>query len=409
MKNRDNLIVGLDIGTDKICAIVAEVTDEGLDIVGIGTAPSYGLRKGVVVNVDATVESINKAAEEAELMAGCEIHHVFAGIAGGHIRGVNSRGIVSVKGREVSNLDVRRVVEQARTVPMPVDREVIHILPQDFKVDEQEGIMDPLGINGVRLEANVHIVTGAIASVQNIVRCCNRCGLSVTDIVLEQLASSEAVLMPDEKEIGVILVDMGGGTTDIAVWNRGSIRHTAVIGIGGDYVTNDVAAGLRTPNAEAERIKKKYGCAYAKMVDKNDVIVVPSVGGRMPVEVPRQTLAEIIEPRVEETLGLVNREVIRSGFADKCSAGVVLTGGASLLPGIEELGELVFEMPVRAGRPAGIGGLIDVVNSPMYASGVGLVIYGSKNQGRRNFRIRNRNIFKRVVDRMREGVAALVF
>jgi cell division protein FtsA len=409
MRNRENLIVGLDIGTDKICAIVAEVTDEGLDIVGIGSAPSYGLRKGVVVNVDATVESINKAAEEAELMAGCEIHHVFAGIAGGHIRGVNSRGIVSVKGREVSNLDVRRVVEQARTVPMPVDREVIHILPQDFKVDDQEGIMDPLGINGVRLEANVHIVTGAIASVQNIVRCCNRCGLSVTDIVLEQLASSEAVLMPDEKEIGVILVDMGGGTTDIAVWSRGSIRHTAVIGIGGDYVTNDVAAGLRTPNAEAERIKKKYGCAYAKMVDKNDVIVVPSVGGRMPVEVPRQTLAEIIEPRVEETLGLVNREVIRSGFADKCSAGVVLTGGSSLLPGIEELGELVFEMPVRVGRPAGIGGLIDVVNSPMYASGVGLVIYGSKNQGRRNFRIRNRNIFKRVVDRMREGVAAIAF
>jgi cell division protein FtsA len=406
MGKKDNLIVGLDIGTTKVCAIVAELCDDGLDIVGIGTSPSYGLRRGVVVNIDATVESIRKAVEEAELMAGCEITTVFAGIAGGHIKGFNSHGIVAIKGREVSELDIKRVVEQARAVSIPLDREVIHILPQEFVVDDQDGIRDPLGMSGVRLEAKVHIVTGAITSAQNIVRCANRTGLTVADIVLEQLASSEAALMPDEKEIGVALVDIGGGTTDIAVWHQGSIKHTAVLALGGDHVTNDVAAGLRTPAAEAERIKKKFGCASAKAVDKNETIVVPSVGGRKPMEVPRQTLAEIIEPRMEEILGLTNRELIRAGFEDKCAAGAVLTGGASLLPGIEELGEQVFEMPARVGRPLGIGGLTDVVNSPMYATGVGLVIYGSKNQNRRNFRVRDRNIITRVFDRVREGVEA---
>ncbi|HUT52575.1 MAG TPA: cell division protein FtsA [bacterium] len=406
MGKKDNLIVGLDIGTTKACAIVAELADDGLDIVGIGTSPSYGLRRGVVVNIDATVESIRKAVEEAELMAGCEIATVFAGIAGGHIKGFNSHGIVAIKGREVSELDIKRVVEQARAVSIPMDREVIHILPQEFVVDDQDGIRDPLGMSGVRLEAKVHIVTGAITSAQNIVRCANRTGLSVADIVLEQLASSEAVLMTDEKEIGVALVDIGGGTTDIAVWHQGSIKHTAVLALGGDHVTNDVAAGLRTPAAEAERIKKKYGCASAKSVDKNETITVPSVGGRKPMEVPRQTLAEIIEPRMEEILGLVNRELVRAGFEDKCAAGVVLTGGAALLPGIEELGEQVFELPARVGRPIGIGGLIDVVNSPMYATGVGLVIYGSKNQCRKTFRVRDGNIFSRVFDRVREGVEA---
>jgi cell division protein FtsA len=406
MRKKENLIVGLDIGTTKICAIVAEAVGDGLDIVGIGTSPSYGLRKGVVVNIDATVESIRKAVEEAELMAGCEISSVFAGIAGGHIKGFNSHGIVAIKGREVSELDIKRVVEQARAVSIPLDREVIHILPQEFLVDDQDGVRDPLGMSGVRLEARVHIVTGAIASAQNIVRCANRTGLNVTDIVLEQLASSEAVLTPDEKEIGVVLADVGGGTTDIAVWHQGSLKHSCVLGIGGDHVTNDVAAGLRTPAAEAERIKKKYGSACARLVEKGETIVVPSVGGRKPMEVPRATLAEIVEPRIEEILGLVNREVVRAGFEDKCSAGAVLSGGTSLLPGIEELGEQVFEMPVRVGRPIGIGGLIDVVNSPMYATGVGLVIYGSKNQGRRPFRARDRNLFSRVFDRMRESVVA---
>ena len=406
MGKKDNFIVGLDIGTTKISAIVAELTDEGLDIVGIGTSPSYGLRKGVVVNIDSTVESIKKAVEEAELMAGCEIMTVFAGIAGGHIKGLNSHGIVAIKGREVSELDIKRVVEQARAVSIPLDREVIHILPQEFIVDEQDGIKDPLGMSGVRLEARVHIVTGAIASAQNIVRCANRTGLNVADIVLEQLASSEAVLTPDEKEIGVVLADIGGGTTDLAVWHQGSVKYTAVLGLGGDHVTSDIASGLRTPAAEAERIKKKHGHACAKSVDKNETIIVPSVGGRKPMEVPRQTLAEIIEPRVEEILVLVNREIVRAGYADRCGAGVVLTGGSALLPGIEEEGELVFEMPVRVGRPLGIGGLTDVVNSPMHATGVGLVIYGSKNQHRRPFRVRDGNIFSRVLDRMREGVEA---
>jgi cell division protein FtsA len=406
MGKKDNLIVGLDIGTTKACAIVAELSDDGLDIVGIGTSPSYGLRRGVVVNIDATVESIRKAVEEAELMAGCEIVSVFAGIAGGHIKGFNSHGIVAIKGREVSELDIKRVVEQARAVSIPMDREVIHILPQEFVVDDQDGIRDPMGMSGVRLEAKVHIVTGAITSAQNIVRCANRTGLSVADIVLEQLASSEAVLMPDEKEIGVALVDIGGGTTDIAVWHQGSIKHTAVLALGGDHVTNDVAAGLRTPAAEAERIKKKYGHACSKSVDKNESITVPSVGGRKPMEVPRQALAEIIQPRMEEIMGLVNRELVRAGFEDKCAAGIVLTGGAALLPGIEELGEQVFELPVRVGRPIGIGGLIDVVNSPMYATGVGLVIYGSRNQCRKTFRVRDGNIFSRVYERVRDGVEA---
>ncbi len=406
MGKKDNLIVGLDIGTTKIAAIVAAMEDDGLDIVGIGTAPSYGLRKGVVVNIDSTVESIKKAVEEAELMAGCDVATVFAGIAGGHVKGFNSHGIVAIKGREVSEVDIRRVVEQARAVSIPVDREVIHILPQEFIVDEQDGIKDPLGMSGVRMEARVHIVTGAVTSAQNVVRCCNNSGLNVADIVLEQYASSEAVLSPDEKEIGVVLLDIGGGTTDIAVWRQGSLAHTAVLSLGGDHVTNDVAAGLRTPAAEAEKIKKRYGCACARLVDKGESVVVPKVGGRRPLEVPRQTLAEIIEPRVEEILALANREIARAGLEDSFPAGVVLTGGSSLIPGIAELGEQVFEAPVRVGKPAGVGGLTDVVNSPMYATGVGLVIYGSKNQGRRSFRARDRNIFGRVWERMREGVEA---
>jgi cell division protein FtsA len=406
MGKKDNLIVGLDIGTSKVGAIVADFSEECLDIVGIGTTPSHGLRKGVVVNIDSTVESIKRAVEEAELMAGCEITNVFAGITGGHIKGFNSHGIVAIKGREVSEVDIRRVVEQARAVSIPADREIIHILPQEFVVDDQDGIKDPLGMSGVRLEARVHIVTGAIASAQNIVRCANRSGLSVYDIVLEQYASSEAVLTSDEKEIGVAIADIGGGTTDIAVWYQGSLHHTAVLGVGGDHITNDIASGLRTPAAEAERIKKKHGSAFSRQVDKNEVIIVPKVGGRKPIEVPRQTLAEIIEPRVEEIMALINREIIRSGFEDKCPAGIVLTGGSALLPGMVEVGEHVFEMPVRIGSPSGVGGLIDVVASPLFATGVGLINYGSKNQSKRNFRVRDNNIFGRVWERMREGVEA---
>lgn len=402
MAKRDKQIVGLDIGTTKICAIVGELTPEGIDIVGIGTSPSHGLRKGVVVNLDATVESIKQAVEEAELMAGGEIHTVYAGIAGGHIKGLNSHGVVAIKNREVSEIDIKRVVDQARAVSIPMDREVIHILPQEFIVDDQEGIKDPLGMSGVRLEAKVHIVTGAITSAQNIVRCCNRTGLNVADIVLEQLASSEAVLTPDEKEIGVVLVDIGGGTTDLAVWHQGSLKHTSVLGLGGDNITNDIAAGLRTPAAEAEKIKKKFGCATTQLVGKDETIEVPSVGGRKPRVMPRQLLCEIIEPRVEEIFALVQRDCARAGYEDSLAAGVVLTGGTALMPGMEELGEQVFEMPVRVGRPLGIGGLMDVVNSPMYATGVGLLIYGSKHRSPRHFRIRDNNLFQKVMERMKE-------
>ena len=402
MAKRDKQIVGLDIGTTKICAIVGELTPEGIDIVGIGTSPSHGLRKGVVVNIDSTVDSIKQAVEEAELMAGGEIATVYAGIAGGHIKGFNSHGVVAIKHREVSEIDIKRVVDQARAVSIPMDREVIHILPQEFIVDDQGGVKDPLGMSGVRLEARVHIVTGAITSAQNIVRCCNRTGLNVADIVLEQLASSEAVLTPDEKEIGVVLVDVGGGTTDLAIWHQGSLKHTSVLGLGGDNITNDIAAGLRTPTAEAEKIKKKFGCATAQLVGKDETIEVPSVGGRKPRVMPRQLLCEIVEPRVEEIFALVRREVERAGFGEIIASGAVLTGGASLMPGMEELGEQVFEMPVRVGRPIGIGGLVDVVNSPMYATGVGLLIYGSKHRSQRRFRIRDDNLFSKITERMKE-------
>ncbi len=404
MARKENVIVGLDVGTSKVCAIVAEVSPEGLEITGLGTVPSNGLRKGVVVNIDAAVESIRQAIDEAMLMAGCEINSVYVGIAGGHIKGFNSQGIVAIKNREVSEPDIRRVVDQAQAINIPIDQEVIHILPQDFVIDDQDGVRDPLGMTGVRLEAKVHIVTGAISAIQNIVRCCNRCGLNVKDIILEQIASSEAVLAPDEKEIGVCLCDIGGGTTDIAIWHRGSIRHTHVLTLGGDHLTNDIAAGLRTPAAEAEKIKRKYGCAMSKLVGKDEVIQVPSVGGRKPRELPRNLLCEIIEPRMEEIFQLVNREIHRVGMQDLLSAGMVVTGGTGLLHGIEQLGEHVLEMPVRVGKPGGIGGLVDVVSSPMYATGVGLVLWGRKNLYRRGFQAKGNNVFHRVWDRMREVV-----
>jgi cell division protein FtsA len=401
---RENLIVGLDIGTTKICAIVGNVTEDGVDIVGIGTSPSRGLRKGVVINIETTVASIKKAIEEAELMAGCEIKSVYAGIAGGHIKGFNSQGVIAIKNREVSPDDVRRVIDAAKAIAIPMDREVIHILPQEFIIDDQDGIREPLGMSGVRLEARVHIVTGAVASAQNIIKSCNRAGLDVADIVLEQLASSEAVISPEEKEIGVALVDIGGGTTDIAIFVDGAIKHTSVLSLGGNHLTNDIAVGLRTPMAEAEKIKQKYGCCYTSMVGKDETIEVPSVGGRKPRVLSRQLLSEILEPRMEEIFTLVNRELVKSGFDDQIASGVVITGGTSILEGMPELAEQIFNLPVRRGVPQNIGGLVDVVNSPVYATGVGLVVYGSKNQGIREFPTvqSDDNVFRRVTRRMKE-------
>jgi len=398
---RENIVVGLDIGTTKICAIVAEVSDGGVDIVGIGTHPSKGLRKGVVINIDATVESIRKAVEEAELMAGVEINSVYCGITGSHIRGFNSHGIVAVKNREVSENDMKRVIDAARAVAIPMDREIIHVLPQEFIVDEQDGIMEPLGMSGVRLEAKVHIVTGAVTSAQNIIRCCNRTGLEVNDIVLEQLAASDAVLIPDEKELGVALADIGGGTTDLVVFSQGAVRQTAVFGLGGNHLTNDIAVGLRTPLVESEKIKIKYGCALTSMVKKEEMIEVPSVGGRRARVLSRQILAEIIEPRMEEIFTLVHREILKSGYENLIPSGVVLTGGTASLEGLPELVEQIFNLPVRRGYPSGIGGLMDVVNNPMYAAGVGLVLYGRRHRSEGRFKSSDRNFFRKVAQRMK--------
>jgi len=400
---RSELIVGLDIGTTKICAVVGELTPDGVDVVGIGTSPSTGLRKGVVVNIEQTVQSIKRALEEAELMAGCDIRSVYAGIAGSHIKGFNSHGVIAVKGGEVGVKDVERVIDAAKAVAIPLDREVIHILPQEYIVDDQRGIHDPLGMAGVRLEVKVHIVTGAVTSAQNIVRSCHRSGLDVADIVLESLASSKAALTPEEREIGVALVDLGGGTTDIAIFGSDSIKHTSVIALGGTNLTNDIAFGLRTPMAAAEKIKIKYGCCLAEVVPAEDFIEVPSVGDREPRRLSRQVLAEICEPRVEEILALVDQDLVRSGFKNRIAAGVVLTGGTSLISGMQELAEQVFNLPTRLGYPRGVGGLKDVVASPMYATAVGLLLYGAEKEGaEQRFRIRDDKMFNRILGRMRK-------
>lgn len=399
----DNLVVGLDIGTTKVCAIVGEAFEDGLSIIGIGSHPSRGLRKGVVVNIESTVDSIRKAIDEAELMANCEISAVYAGIAGGHIKSFNSHGMVAVKDREITEYDVRRVIDAAQAVAIPMDREVIHSLPQEFIIDDQDGIREPIGMNGVRLEAKVHIVTGAVTSAQNIIKCANRAGLNVSDIVLEPLASSDAVLSDDEKELGVALLDIGGGTTDLALFSEGSMKHSYVLALGGDHITNDIAVGLRTPAVDAERIKKKFGCAYSRICSVEDRIPVPSVGGRQPRELSRKILADIIEPRMEEIMTLVRDEIVRLGLEKSFPAGIVLTGGTSLLEGVQELSEEVFEMPARLGTPENVGGLQDVVSNPMYATGVGLVIYGSRQARSNRFRIRDQgNIFDKVKTRMQE-------
>jgi cell division protein FtsA len=376
MAEDGGFLVSLDVGSTKICVVVARIVDNKVNIAGIGSHPSTGLRKGVVVNIDSTVSSMKKAIEEAELMAGIKIAGCLAGVAGAHIKSFNSNGVVAVKDKEVRKEDVTRAIDAAKAVAIPADRDLIHVIPQEYIVDDQDGIKDPLGMSGVRLEVKVHIVTGSVTSTQNIVKCCYLAGLSVEDLILGQLASAEATLTPEETEIGVAVVDIGGGTSDIAVYANGAIRHTAILPFGGSHVTNDIAIGLRTPVEEAEKIKKRYGCAVSKMVGANETIEVPSVGGRKPRTLMRKTLADIIEPRVEEILSLIHEEIKKSGYEKLLASGVVLTGGCANLEGIVELAETVFSLPVRKGLPIGVGGLVDVVNNPIYATGVGLILHG---------------------------------
>ncbi|MGR9107024.1 MAG: cell division protein FtsA [Gammaproteobacteria bacterium] len=380
-KTDRNLIVGLDIGTSKVAAIVGEMTDEGnIEVIGIGSNPSRGLKKGVVVNLESTVQSIQRAIDEAELMAGCKINSVFAGIAGSHIGSLNSHGIVAIKDKEVTQDDVDRVIDSARAVAIPADQKILHILPQEFIIDRQEGIKEPVGMSGIRLEARVHIVTGAVSAAQNIIKCIRRCNLEVEDIILEQLASCTAVLTEDEKELGVCLVDIGGGTTDIAIFTEGAIRHTAVIPIAGDQVTNDIAVALRTPTQHAEEIKIKYASALTQLASHEETIEVHSIGDRPLRRISKQNLAEIVEPRYEELMMLVQTELRRSGLEDLIGAGIVLSGGSSKIEGAIELAEEIFHMPVRLGLPQYVTGLTDVVRNPIYATGVGLLIFGQQNR-----------------------------
>ncbi len=381
-KTERNLIVGLDIGTSKVAAIVGEIGSDGnIEIIGIGSTPSRGLKKGVVVNLESTVQSIQRAIEEAELMAGCQIKSVYAGIAGSHIRSLNSHGIVAIKDKEVTQYDIDRVIDSARAVAIPADQKILHILPQEFVIDLQEGIKEPIGMSGIRLEAKVHMVTGSVSASQNIVKCIRRCGLEVDDIVLEQLASCSSVLTDDEKELGVCLIDIGGGTTDIAIFVEGAIKHTAVIPIAGDQVTNDIAVALRTPTMNAEDIKRKYACALTQLANVDEVIEVPSIGDRAPRKISTQNLAEIIEPRYEELMLLVQSELRRSGFEELIAAGIVLTGGSSKVMGLIELAEEIFHMPVRMGGPQNVTGLTEVVKNPIHSTGVGLLMYGKEHQG----------------------------
>ncbi len=380
-KSERNLIVGLDIGTSKVAAIVGELSSDGsIEIIGIGTTPSRGLKKGVVVNLESTVQSIQRAIEEAELMAGCQIKSVFAGIAGSHIRSLNSHGIVAIKDKEVTQYDIDRVIDSARAVAIPADQKILHILPQEFVIDLQDGIKEPIGMSGIRLEAKVHMVTGSVSASQNIVKCIRKCGLEVEDIVLEQLASCNSVLTEDEKELGVCLIDMGGGTTDIAIFVEGAIKHTAVIPIAGDQVTNDIAVALRTPTVNAEEIKRKYACALTQLASVDGVIEVPSIGDRAPRKISTQNLAEIIEPRYEELMLLVQAEIRRSGNEESIAAGIVLTGGSAKVKGLIELAEEIFHMPVRMGGPENVTGLSEVIKNPIYSTGVGLLMYGKEHQ-----------------------------
>jgi cell division protein FtsA len=397
-----NLIVGLDIGTAKIAAIVGEITPDGhLEIIGMGSHASRGLKKGVVVNIDSTVGAIQRALEEAELMADCKIRDVYTGIAGSHIKGFNSHGMVAIKDKEVTQMDVERVIETAKAVSIPTDQQILHILNQEFIIDGQEDVREPLGMSGVRLEVKVHIVTGAVSAAQNIMKCVRRCGLEVRDLILQPLASATAVLSEDEKDLGVCLVDVGGGTTDVAVFSEGAIRHTAVIPIAGDQITNDIAMALRTPTKDAEDLKRGYGCALRQLADAQQMIEVPGVGDRGPRQMSRQTLAEVIEPRVEELYSLVQAELRRSGFEDLLSSGVVITGGCSQMQGMVELGEEVFHMPVRLGVPDYKGGLAEVVRNPRFSTGVGLLLIGMQQQQRRELVKLQSGSFQSVLGRMK--------
>ncbi len=409
--SNSNMIVGLDIGTTKIGVIIAEMTPEGnANVVGVGFCPSTGMRRGVVVNIDKTTQAIEKAIEEAERMAGVEVASVYTGIAGDHIRSINSKGVIAVsreKGRiqanEITEKDVERVIEAAKAVALPMDREVLHVLPQEFIVDNQEGVKEPVGMSGVRLEADVHIITGAVTSAQNIYRCVKRTGISVRDLVLEPLASSYAVLTQDERELGVALLDFGGGTSDIAIFFDGSIRHTSVIGFGGEYVTRDIALGLKTPLEQAEKIKLEHGCALESRARDDQVISIPGVGGRPPREVSRGVLASIIQPRIQEIFELALHEIRNSGCYDLLTTGVVLTGGGALLEGVDELAEEVLGLPVKIGRPIGLGGLMETAGSPIYSTGVGLVLYGMVHQDQMDvFRGDESKIFQKIFRRMKQ-------
>ncbi|OQY13906.1 MAG: cell division protein FtsA [Desulfobacteraceae bacterium 4572_19] len=399
---QDNIIVGLDVGTTKICAIVGEVSGGDINIIGVGSHQSTGIKKGVVVNIDSTVDSIKKAVEDAENMAGCEISSVYTGIAGGHITGFNSHGTNPIKGEEVTKQDVDRVIEAARAVAIPMDREVIHVIPQEFIVDGQAGIQNPIGMKAIRLEANIHIVTGAATSAHNIVKCANKAGLDVCDIVLESLASGHAVLTDEEKQLGTALIDLGGGTTDLAIFANNNIKHTFVLALGGYNLTNDISIGLSTTASEAEKIKIEYGTCINENVSKGDTIEIPGVGGRPSRKLSRQILGEILEPRVEEIFSLVKKEIEKAGLDTAFPSGVVITGGTSILEGMTEIAESTFGLPTRLGIPGRISGLTNVVKNPMYATGVGLVIYGAKNQADAKFRIRDTNIFNRVILRMKK-------
>jgi cell division protein FtsA len=401
-KSDKNVIVGLDIGTSKVVALVGIMNaPDQIEIVGLGSHPSHGLKKGVVVNIDATVQSVQKAVEEAELMSGCQIQSVYTGIAGSHIRSFNSHGIVAIRDQEVTTADVERVIDAAKAVANPADQKTLHILPQEYIIDSQEGIREPIGMSGVRLEAKVHMVTGAVSAAQNIVKCIRRCGLEVEDIILEQLASSHAVLTEDEKQLGVCLIDIGGGTTDIAVFADGAIRHTAVIPIAGDQVTNDIAVALRTPTQSAENIKIQYACALTQLANLDEIIEIPSVGDRAAKRLSRVTLAEVVEPRFEELFTLVQAELRRSGAEDLLGSGIVVTGGSARMEGVVELAEEIFKMPVRLGVPREVSGLSDVVRNPIYATGVGLLLYGNQTLQQRRSEFISNQSFKGFLTRMK--------
>ncbi len=391
-------VIGLDIGTSKVASLVGEVMPEGgIEVVGIGSHPSTGLRKGVVVDIESTVQSIQRAIEEAELMGGCRIESVYAGIAGAHIRSLNSHGIVAISENEVGQQDVDRVIDAAGAVAIPADQKILHVLTQEYVIDSQEGVKEPLGMSGVRMEAKVHLVSCAVNAAQNIEKCIARCGLAVNEVVLEQLASSYSVLTDDERELGVCLVDIGGGTTDIAVFTDGAIRHTAVIPIAGTQITNDIAMALRTPTRHAEEIKIKYACALNKLVHPDETIMVPGVGDKPRRDLPRHALAEVVEPRYEELFTLVRTELRRSGFEELLGAGIVLTGGSSKMEGAVELAEEIFGMPVSVGTPRTVEGLPDIVRNPVYATGVGLLVYGQQREnGGHNGNSGSRGFFSRI-------------